>query len=326
MPWSDRLGSRLKLRDLRVFMAVANAGTMGRAAEDLAVSQPVISKAIADLEHALGVRLFDRSRRGVMLTNYGQSLRDSGLAIFDELRQSVTRLEALTDPTAGEVRVGTTEPLATGLISAALARMTTRYPKMKFHVVQGDLHALRTHDLRPRNIDFAVGRLLEPVSGDEFAYETLFDDPIVVFVGRSSKWAKRRNIRLAELVNERWVMPPIEVMLANLYRAFDAAGLQRPQVDVLTLSIVIHDNLLATGQFVTALARSTFGWGEVPFKALPIDMPTTIAPVAIVTLTGRTLSAAAMLFLDCLRELVAKRENELRRVRRVGKFADIKAD
>jgi hypothetical protein len=64
MLWSDRVGSRLKLRDLRVFMAVANAGTMGRAAADLAVSQPVISKSIADLEDALGVRLFDRSRRG----------------------------------------------------------------------------------------------------------------------------------------------------------------------------------------------------------------------------------------------------------------------
>ncbi len=111
MPWNDRVGSRLKLRDLRVFMAVANAGTMGRAAADLAVSQPVISKSIADLEDALGVRLFDRSRRGVELTSHGQSLRNSGIAVFDELRQSVSRLEALTDPTAGEIRIGTTVPL-----------------------------------------------------------------------------------------------------------------------------------------------------------------------------------------------------------------------
>src|SRR5580704_13637109 len=102
MPWTERLGSRLKLRDLRVFLAVANAGTMGRAAEHLAVSQPVISKAIADLERTLGVRLFDRSQRGVELTAHGRSLRDSGIAVFDGLRQSVERLEALTDPTAGE--------------------------------------------------------------------------------------------------------------------------------------------------------------------------------------------------------------------------------
>ncbi len=128
MPWSDRIGARLKLRDLHVFMAVANAGTMGRAAAHLAISQPVISKAIADLEHTLGVGLFDRSRHGVELTDHGRVLRDSGIAVFDQLRQSVARLEALTDPTAGEVRIGATEPLATGLVSAGLNRMAIRYP------------------------------------------------------------------------------------------------------------------------------------------------------------------------------------------------------
>jgi DNA-binding transcriptional LysR family regulator len=74
MPRSDRTASRLKLRNLEVFMMVASAGTMGRAAAELAVSQPVISKAIADLEYALGVRLFDRSRRGVELTEHGHSV------------------------------------------------------------------------------------------------------------------------------------------------------------------------------------------------------------------------------------------------------------
>ncbi len=310
MPWSDRVGSRLKLRDLRVFMAVANAGTMGRAAADLAVSQPVISKSIADLENALGVRLFDRSRRGVELTSHGQSLRNSGIAVFDELRQSVTRLEALTDPTAGEIRIGTTVPLATGLVSAALTRMAIQYPRMKFHVVEADLNTLRTRDLRARNIDFAVARLLEPPSGDEFSAEVLFNDPYVVVVGRKSKWARRRNVQLVDLVNERWVFPPIEPILALLRGAFAGAGLELPRPDVLTLSIQVHGSLLATGKFVTALPSSTLGWGadHLPFRALPIVLPTTLAPVAVIALRGRTLSPAAKLFLDCLRELVARRE------------------
>jgi DNA-binding transcriptional LysR family regulator len=295
-------------------MAVANAGTMGRAAADLAVSQPVISKSIADLEDTLGVRLFDRSRRGVELTSHGQSLRDSGIAVFDELRQSVTRLEALTDPTAGEIRIGTTVPLATGLVSAALTRMAFQYPRMKFHVVEGDLNTLRTRDLRTRNIDFAVARLLEPLSADELAAEVLFDDPYVVVVGRKSKWARRRNVRLVDLVNERWVFPPIEPILALLRGAFDDAGLKLPRPDILTLSIQVHSNLLATGKFVTALPSSTLGWGadHLPFMALPIAMPTTFAPVAIIAIRGRTLSPAAKLFLNCLRELVARREKRRR--------------
>jgi DNA-binding transcriptional LysR family regulator len=84
-----------------------------------------------------------------------------------------------------------------------------------------------------------------------------------------------------------------------------SAGLQRPNADVLTPSIHVHHNLLATGKFVTALPSSTFGWGNdyLPLKVLPIDMPTTRGPVAIVTLRGRTLSPPAQRFVDCLREL-----------------------
>jgi DNA-binding transcriptional LysR family regulator len=291
-------------------MAVASAGTMGRAAAELAISQPVISKAIADLEFAFGVRLFDRSRRGVELTEHGQSLRDSGVAVFDEMRQCVARLEALSDPTAGEVRIGTTAPLAGGLVSAGIDRMCARYPRMKLHVVEADRNTLRTRDLRARNIDFAVAQILEPFSTDEFAIEVLFDDAHVVHVGRNSKWAKRRNVRLADLVSERWVLPPLDQILEPLNKAFDTAGLQRPSSTVLTFSVHVHNSLLATGKFVTALPSSTFGWAatHLPVKALPIEMPTTVAPVAIVTLRGRPLSASAKLFVDCLRELVAQRK------------------
>lgn len=313
MPWSDRIGSRLKLRDLHIFMVVATAGTMGRAAAELAVSQPVISKAIADLEYALGVRLFDRSRRGVELTDYGRSLRDSSITVFDDLRQGVKRLEAIADPNSGEVRLGTTEPLATGFVSAALKKMVARYPRMNFHLVQGDLATLRTRDLRTRNIEFAVARILEPFSQDEFAAEVLFNEPFVVVVGRNSKWAKQRRVGLADLVQERWVLPPLPVLLGTIHGAFEAAGLQPPRPDVLTLSIHVHNNLLATGKFVSALPGSTFGSGAdyLPLKILPIEMPTTFGPVAIVTLRGRALSPPAQRFTECLREL-ARREQQNR--------------
>src|SRR5581483_8859598 len=65
---------RISLRDLRVLLAVAQTGSMGRAARQLATSQPAISRSISDLEHALGVRLLDRSRQGVVPTPYGSAL------------------------------------------------------------------------------------------------------------------------------------------------------------------------------------------------------------------------------------------------------------
>src|ERR1051325_7150879 len=98
MEWSDRSGRRLKPRDLHVFLAVAEKGNMAKAAEQLAISRPVVSKTIAGLEHALGVRLLDRTARGVEPTIYGRALLSRSLAVFDELRQSVKDIEFLSDP------------------------------------------------------------------------------------------------------------------------------------------------------------------------------------------------------------------------------------
>src|SRR5262245_10919586 len=102
----ERIERRLKLHDVRVLMSVVQAGSMHKAAERLATSQPAVSRAISDLEHALGVRLLDRSPQGIEPTPYGRAIIRRGLAVFDELRQGVKDIEFLTDPTAGYVRTG----------------------------------------------------------------------------------------------------------------------------------------------------------------------------------------------------------------------------
>src|SRR5262249_40519949 len=101
----QRIERRLRLRDVRVLMSVVQAGSMHKAAERLATSQPAISRAIGDLERALGVRLLDRSPLGIEPTHYGRAIIKRGLAVFDELRQGVKDIEFLTDPTARELRI-----------------------------------------------------------------------------------------------------------------------------------------------------------------------------------------------------------------------------
>src|SRR6185436_11540031 len=98
MKWNDRIGRRIKLHDLHVLLTVAELGSMGKAAERLNVSQPSISKAVADLEHQLGVRLLDRTTRGVEATAYGRALVIRSMGDFDELRQGVKDIETLSDP------------------------------------------------------------------------------------------------------------------------------------------------------------------------------------------------------------------------------------
>ena len=107
MKWDERIGRRLKLHDLHVFIAVAELGSMRKAADRLAISQPSVSKAIADIEHILSVRLLERNARGVEVTPYGRALQRRAMGAFDELRQGVKDIEVLADPALGEIR----EPL-----------------------------------------------------------------------------------------------------------------------------------------------------------------------------------------------------------------------
>src|SRR5215467_6468616 len=138
MQLSDRIGRRMKLQDLHVLMTVMQAGSMGKAAHRLNISQPAVSRSIAELEHALGVRLLERRRQGVEATEYGRALLDCGVAVFDDLRQGVKSIEFLADPTAGEVRIGNTLPsTATSFIAGIVDRLSRRHPRMVFHVVPG---------------------------------------------------------------------------------------------------------------------------------------------------------------------------------------------
>src|SRR5262245_24305168 len=202
----ERVERRLKLHDVRVLLSVVQAGSMHKAAERLGISQPAVSRSISDLEHTLGVRLLDRSRRGVEPTHYGRAIIKRGIAVFDELRQGVKDIEFLTDPTAGELRIGCTEAAASGPCFEVMERLTRRHPRLVFNVRVDGAPALRRY-LMERTVEIVLGGIPGPIP-DEFVMEHLFDDSVVVVAGSQSPWTRRRKIDLAELINEPWTLPP----------------------------------------------------------------------------------------------------------------------
>src|SRR5215204_5033413 len=133
----ERIARRIKLNDMRVLMCVVDAGSMHKAAERLGRSQPTISRTIADLEHSLGVRLLERSPRGIEPTQYGRVLIKRGVAAFDEFRQGVKDIKFLADPSTGELRIGCTDAMAAGPVLAVIERLTRQHPRLVFHVVTG---------------------------------------------------------------------------------------------------------------------------------------------------------------------------------------------
>ncbi len=159
MQLSDRIGRRLKLHDLHVLVTVVQARSMSKAAALLNTGQSAISRSIAELEHAVGVRLLERNPRGVEPTEHGRALLSGGAAAFDELRQAVKNIEFLNDPTAGDVRIGCNQHLATSFVPAVIDRLSLRYPRIVFQVAATLAEELH-RELIERNVDLLVTRRL----------------------------------------------------------------------------------------------------------------------------------------------------------------------
>jgi len=306
MQWVDRIGRRLKLRDVHIFLAVVQRGSMAKAADDLAISQPVVSKAIADLEHTLGVRLLDRSRRGVEPTMYGRAVINHGIAAFDELKQAVEEVQFLADPNVGEVRIGSTEAMTAGLVPVVIDHLSRQFPGLVFNVIQAPTVTLQYRDLRERRVELILGRMVTPVADEDLNVEALFDDPLFVVAGANSKWLRRRRIDPNDLINEPWSLPPYDSFVGSrIVDIFRAIGLPPPRQTVISTSIQLFNALVVTGRFLAILSGSTlrFSGKRLGLKALPIDLPIQSGPVGIVTLKSRMLSPAAELFIARARKI-----------------------
>jgi DNA-binding transcriptional LysR family regulator len=318
--WESRIGRRLRLRDLHIFFAVADTGSMAKAGAVLRVTQPAVSKAIADLEAAVGARLLDRSPRGVEPTVYGHALLECGSAVFDELRQGIRKIEYLADPQSGEVRIGCQPTLAGTALPLIIEQLSDRYPRLQFDVTDVIAPTLEFPALRQRKIDVVLAHLPGPLAGDklgdELACETVFDDRLYIAAGAKSHWARRRKIDITELADEPWLIPPSgSWSWSFIAEAFAAKQLVMPKVKVTTYSVPLLRSLPSSGKLITVEGGLTlhFAGKQMGIQALPMDLPRWPWPVAIVTLKNRTISPAANLFIEHVREFFTDLQRKLTR-------------
>jgi DNA-binding transcriptional LysR family regulator len=301
----QNLGRRLKVRDLEVFLAVVECGSMASAAAQLGVTQPAVSEIVAGLESTFGARLFDRSPQGVETTLYGRALLTRALAVLDELKQGAKEIAFLADPTVGELRIGAPESIAGGFLPTVIERFARDYPGIFMHVDQLTTPALDLPTLRARKLDMALTRLAhadDPPDSD-LNVEILFNDEVVVVAGLNSRWARRGKIELADLAKARWILTPTGSLNPELVaEAFEISKVKPPKTALTTFSVHLRTHLLSTSEYVTAMPRSVLEFNAKKFglKALPIKLPVRSFPVAVVTLKNRTLSPVAKLFVEYL--------------------------
>lgn len=296
-----RVSHRIGMADLEILAAVAQHGSMAKAAVDLGISQPAISRAIAEIEATLGVRLLDRSRRGVVPTLYGKALARRADAVLDELRQGMKEIEFLADPTAGELIIGSPEPLTEALLPDVIQKFWRNYPRVMINVMPslaGDFD-----NLRARRIDFQINRLRADFAADDIDVEILFDEKVFVVTGPSSAWARRRSIKLADLVNEKWVVQ--NNAYDSVAYAFQTRKLPVPRATVAAYSAFMRNQLTASGDFLAILAAPqllVLRNQGLKVKILPLDLSDLTIKVAIFQLKNRTRSPVSHLFLQYVRD------------------------
>jgi DNA-binding transcriptional LysR family regulator len=214
----------------------------------------------------------------------------------------------MSDPSAGEVRIGCPESVSAFLVFV-IERLARDYPLMRLHVQQVHWPPSDFPELRDRGVDLVLARLARPPVGDRLGEDldadVLVDDPFVVVVGTGNKLARRRKVDLAELVDEPWIVTPRDVLAGRFVSdAFEARGLATPTPRIETSSIHLRNNLAARGQFLAVLPRSVLRLSAQRYglKELPIRLSARPSPVAIVTLRGRALNPAVHIFVEYARE------------------------
>jgi DNA-binding transcriptional LysR family regulator len=301
----SRISRRLRFRDLQVFLAVVQSGSMAKAANQLGLTQPAVSEIVAGLESTIGFRLFDRNSKGVETTIYGRALVVRGRAALEELRQGIKDIEGLADPASGEVRIGCPGSVAAAILPTAIQEFSRQYPRVMLHFDEVPAPSTEFPSLCDRRHDLILARIAQPLTNDEdLDTEVLFQDPLVVVVDIDSHWARRRKFDLAELVDARWILTaPDTWVYLSVASAFKKRGLPMPKVTLAAPSALLRINLLSTGPFVTAVPSSVLRMNASrhTLKELPIDFQIPGYPVAILTLKNRLLSPSAARFIDHVR-------------------------
>lgn len=303
-PYLERLPRYLSMRQMRMLAAVAEHGSVLKASRELRVAQPSISRTVTQLETALGVKLFDRSPRGMTLTVFGDALLRRVRTIFGELRDAEEDIRSLKEGWYGHVHVGCTRLLSAGVLPRLLSRLMRAKPGLNLSLVEAHSETL-LKGLRDRILDVALGRLPESASREpDLEYELLFEEKLLLVAGGDHPLMQRPRVSLKDIPRESWGMPLETSMLYHAIRqAFLALGASVPDPHVQTDSVDAMLELVESGDVVTLIPASQLAGkaGRYRFKIIQPVETLPYGSVGSMRLKDRLPTPAMVLFRDFLR-------------------------
>jgi len=247
----ERLPRHLKLRELRILLAVAEQGSFRKAGRRLHLTQPAVTAAIAELEETLGVSLFERTAQGVTPTAHGESFISRASAIFGELDRAAEDIDIISRGSRRTLRVGIGGGgWGMGILPAALTRMLDPHPDAFVLIREADEDVL-VELLKARELDLYFSRLMPRAADPDLDYLPLFEDSICVLASRTHPLAARRRLAWDDLANERWVTPPSGApSFEHVQRTLNMEGLAPPRHVIESTSAAMALGMVLQGDFV----------------------------------------------------------------------------
>jgi DNA-binding transcriptional LysR family regulator len=194
----------MELRHLRYFVAVAEELSFNRAAQRLRISQPPLSNQIKQLEEELGVQLFERSSRGVRMTEAGEALLDEARRIFVQLEQTTRVVQRVGHGEVGRLTLGFVPSASNEMLLSILRTFRHRYPEVELFLreMRPDRVVQRLHD---QQID--AGFLYLPLDDASLNVECVSREPLVLALPESHRLASKPRIALQALTEEPFILP-----------------------------------------------------------------------------------------------------------------------
>ncbi|WP_415234275.1 LysR substrate-binding domain-containing protein [Pseudorhodobacter sp.] len=301
----DRALTRLKLRQLRLLVAVGQHGNIQHAARDLGISQPAATKMIQDLELDFEVQLFERTNRGVVPTVFGEALIRHGKLIFAQVSNAAQELDDLNEGNSGRIVVGTLLAASPTLLPRAIKRLFQDRPKVAIKIVEGTNEAL-IPALRSGEIDMIVGRLPSHRHRSNIQQEKFFDERVMVVTGNAHPLAKVANVTFEQLMPFGWILPPVETTLRRQTdQYFVKQGQYLPATVIESVSYLTNRALLRSHDFIGLLPTHVAALDVEAglLTRIDWDVPFGGRPVGVSHRGESSLSPAGSAFLAALRDV-----------------------
>lgn len=296
--------SRLKLRQLKLVVTVAQEGNILRGSQVLNIAQPAATKSIKELEEALGVQLFERSSRGVTPTLYGDVIIRHAKLVLTQLRHASEELQSIESGLSGRVFVGTLLAASPTLLPRSLALLRERRPGIAVTVMEGTIDKLMPA-LRTGDLDVVLGRLPDFREREGVEQEVLYHEPIAIVARQDHPLTAKADLGLADLAGQPWILPPPETSLRRqLMVAFRRAEVEPPVDVVESLSILTNHTLLLESDMIAAMPYQVASV-QPGLAVLPISLDATASRIGATTRSSVAPSAALACFMEITREVAA---------------------